>query len=49
LGSYHLFHATRAHLLRTLGQPDEARRADAHALRLTGNLAERALLEQRLA
>jgi RNA polymerase sigma factor (sigma-70 family) len=48
LGSYHLFHATRAHFLRALGSGDEARRADEQALRLTGNLAERALLEQRL-
>jgi RNA polymerase sigma-70 factor (ECF subfamily) len=49
LGRYHLYHATRAELLRDLGRPDEARRADEQALRLTGNPAERALLEQRLA
>ena len=48
LVGYHLFHATRAELLRQLGRPDEARLADAQALRLTGNPAERALLEQRL-
>jgi RNA polymerase sigma-70 factor (ECF subfamily) len=49
LGSYHLFHATRAQLLRELGRTAEARRADEQALGLTGNPAERALLEQRLA
>jgi RNA polymerase sigma-70 factor (ECF subfamily) len=49
LGSYHLFHATRAQLLRELGRAAEARRADEQALGLTGNPAERALLEQRLA
>jgi RNA polymerase sigma-70 factor (ECF subfamily) len=48
LGRYHLFHATRAELLRRLDRPFEARRADEQALRLTGNTAERALLEQRL-
>ncbi len=48
LGSYHLFHATRAQLLRELGHATEARRADEQALSLTGNPAERALLEQRL-
>ena len=49
LGGYHLLHATRAELLRQLGHPAQARRADEQALRLTGNPAERALLEQRLA
>jgi RNA polymerase sigma-70 factor (ECF subfamily) len=49
LGAYHLFHATRAQLLRELGRAAEARRADEQALGLTGNPAERALLEQRLA
>jgi RNA polymerase sigma factor (sigma-70 family) len=48
LGGYHLFHATRAELLRLLGRTGQARRADAQALTLTGNPAERALLEQRL-
>ncbi len=48
LASYHLFHATRAQLLRELGRAAEARRADEQALGLTGNPAERALLEQRL-
>lgn len=48
LASYHLFHATRAQLLRELGRPAEARRADEQALGLTANPAERTLLEQRL-
>jgi RNA polymerase sigma factor (sigma-70 family) len=48
LGRYHLYHATRAELLRELGRMDEARLADVAALQLTANLAERALLEQRL-
>ena len=49
LERYHLFHATRAELLRDLGRPGEARAADARALALTENPAERALLESRLA
>jgi RNA polymerase sigma factor (sigma-70 family) len=48
LGQYHLYHATRAELLRDVGRTDEARRCDEQALGLTGNPAERALLEQRL-
>jgi RNA polymerase sigma-70 factor (ECF subfamily) len=48
LGGYHLYHATRAELLRTIGDTAEARHADELALRLTGNPAERTLLEQRL-
>src|SRR6266487_5111887 len=48
LDRYHLYHATRAEFLRELGQPAEARNADERALRLAGNPAERALLEQRL-
>jgi RNA polymerase sigma-70 factor (ECF subfamily) len=48
LGRYHLYHATRAELLRELGRMTEARYADAAALQLTANPAERALLEQRL-
>jgi RNA polymerase sigma-70 factor (ECF subfamily) len=48
LGRYHLFHATRAELLRELGRHAEAQAADAHALSLTLNPAERALLEERL-
>ena len=48
LGRYHLFHATRAALLRDLGRPDEARDADRRALALTDNPAERALLAERI-
>jgi predicted RNA polymerase sigma factor len=48
LGRYHLYHATRAELLRQLDRPTQARVADEQALRLTGNPAERALLVQRL-
>jgi RNA polymerase sigma factor (sigma-70 family) len=49
LDGYRLFWATKAELLRELGQSSEARLADTRALALTGNPAERALLEQRLA
>ncbi len=49
LGGYHLFHATRAELLRALGRTADARAADERALELTENPAERALLEKRLA
>ena len=49
LDRYHLFHATRAELLRELARPDDARRADERALALTENPAERALLARRLA
>ena len=49
LESYHLFHATRAELLRDLGRLGDARVADRRALALTENPAERALLERRLA
>ncbi len=49
LDRYHLFHATRAELLRELGRAAEARQADQRAISLTANPAERALLEQRLA
>jgi RNA polymerase sigma-70 factor (ECF subfamily) len=48
LGGYHLFHATRADLLRRLSRMEEGRQADARALELTGNRAERLLLEERL-
>jgi RNA polymerase sigma factor (sigma-70 family) len=48
LDRYHLFHATRAELLRALGDPDAARAADRRALDLTANPAERTLLEQRI-
>ena len=49
LDRYHLYHATRAELLRELARPAQARQADERAFGLTGNPAERALLEQRLA
>jgi RNA polymerase sigma factor (sigma-70 family) len=48
LDDYHLFHATRAELLRDLGRPGEARAADERALALTANPAEQSLLRQRL-
>jgi RNA polymerase sigma-70 factor (ECF subfamily) len=48
LDAYHLFHATRAELLRALGRAADARAADERALELTENPAERALLKQRL-
>ena len=48
LDGHHLFHATRAELLRALGQRDRARDADRRALGLTANPAERALLRRRI-
>lgn len=48
LDRYHLYHATRAELLRGLGRHDEAREADRRALELTDNPAERVLLEERI-
>ncbi len=48
LQRYHLFHATRADLLRRLGRRDEAALAYAAALDLTSNAAERAFLTRRL-
>jgi len=45
---YHLYHATRAELLRELGRREEARAADRRALELTANPAAQALLEQRI-
>src|SRR5438093_82248 len=48
LDRYHLYHATRAELLRALGRTDDARAADLRALELTENPAERALLVARL-
>ncbi len=48
LSRYHLFHATRAEVLRALGRLDEAREADERALPLTENPAERELLARRL-
>ena len=47
LAGYHLFHATRADLLRRLGRPAEAARAYDAALALTTNAAERRFLERR--
>jgi predicted RNA polymerase sigma factor len=48
LDRYHLFHASRAHLLRAVDRHDDARAADAIALTLTDNTAERDLLLGRL-
>jgi RNA polymerase sigma-70 factor, ECF subfamily len=49
LDGYHLFHATRADLLRRLGRNAEAAAAYRQALELTGNPAERSFLSRRLA
>jgi len=49
LSRYHLFHATRAALLRELGRTAEADRAEVEGIGLTKNLAERALMAERLA
>jgi RNA polymerase sigma-70 factor (ECF subfamily) len=43
-----LFHATRAELLRALGDPAGARLADEQAIELTANPAEQAILRQRI-
>lgn len=48
LAGYHLFHATRAELLRQLGRDEEAEAADRRALSMTENAAERALISERL-
>jgi RNA polymerase sigma-70 factor (ECF subfamily) len=48
LGEYYLCHATRAELLRALGDPHGARLADQHALELTANPAEQDLLRRRI-
>ena len=48
LARYHLYHATRADLLRRLGRDVEACAADREALRLTTNPAERAVLLDRI-
>ena len=47
LDGYHLFHATRADLLRRLGRDDEAAEAYDAALGLVANPAERRFLEER--
>jgi RNA polymerase sigma-70 factor (ECF subfamily) len=49
LRDYHLFHSTRAELLRDLGRLEEAQVETSIALEQTTNPAERELLEQRLA
>jgi RNA polymerase sigma factor (sigma-70 family) len=48
LDGYHLFHATRASLLRELDRRTEAEEADARALARTRNPAEQGLLRSRL-
>jgi RNA polymerase sigma-70 factor (ECF subfamily) len=48
LAGYHLFHAIRGELLLELGHQEQARAAELRALGLTGNQAERALLQRRL-
>jgi predicted RNA polymerase sigma factor len=48
LDRYHLYHATRAELLRELDHLDQARAADRLALELTANPAEQAVLQQRI-
>jgi RNA polymerase sigma-70 factor (ECF subfamily) len=48
LDDYHLWHSTRAQLLRAVGRDGEAQAADERALRLTANDAERQLLTARL-
>ena len=47
LDGYHLFHATRAELLRRLGRSDPARAAYSQAIELAGNTAEQAYLIRR--
>ena len=49
LATYHLFHSTRADLLRRLERRDEAVMAYRRALELTTNSAERTFLERRIA
>jgi len=46
LERHHLYHPTRADLLRALGRADESRAADRRALELTANPAEQALLRR---
>ncbi|MDW5329643.1 RNA polymerase sigma factor [Plantactinospora sp. KLBMP9567] len=48
LDGYHLYHATRAELLRATGQPESAQEADERALTLAANPAEIDLLRHRL-
>jgi RNA polymerase sigma-70 factor, ECF subfamily len=49
LDGYDVFHAVRADLLRRLGRSVEARAAYLRSIALTGNAAERAFLQRRLA
>jgi RNA polymerase sigma-70 factor (ECF subfamily) len=49
LDRYHLFHAVRADLLARLGRTGEASAAYADAIGLSGNEAERELLERKRA
>lgn len=48
LGRYYLFHATRASFLDQSGKTAQARQANQEALRYTTNVAERAMLIDRL-
>jgi RNA polymerase sigma-70 factor (ECF subfamily) len=48
LASYHIYHAARSELLSEVGREEQSRAARLHALGLTNNQAERALLRQRL-
>ncbi|WP_433560277.1 hypothetical protein ACQPWY_19440 [Pseudonocardia xinjiangensis] len=48
LERHHLYHATRAELLRELGLPEQAQLANRRALELVTNPAQRKLLEQRI-
>lgn len=47
LAGYHLYHATRADLLRRLGANEQSRAAYDRAIELTGNVAEAAYLKRR--
>ena len=47
LDGYHIFHATRADLLRRLGRSEQSRAAYDRAIELTGNTAETAYLIRR--
>lgn len=48
LGKYYLYHATRAVLLQEIGRTDESHQANLMALKLTTNVAEQAILTDRL-
>jgi RNA polymerase sigma-70 factor, ECF subfamily len=47
LDGYHLYHVTRADLLRRLGRPEEAAAAYGEAIARAGNRAERSFLQAR--